>query len=141
MSSVEATGAAAEATSAAAEDSTPVVTGKRSREDKPYAGNDEDDDDADDAAENDDASDEEPGASEQTGPKQELPPPRQSQEEVAERTYDAMKARGWTQTAVCIQLSLSPVYLSMWLKSKLAALTRIANFVHEPEHACPLNNH
>ena len=38
--------------------------------------------------------------------------------EVAARTYDAMKARGWTQTAVCIQLSLSPVYLSMWLKSK-----------------------
>ena len=28
-----------------------------------------------------------------------------------------MKQRGVTQTAVCIQLSLSPVYLSMWLST------------------------
>ena len=29
-----------------------------------------------------------------------------------------MKARGATQTAVCIRLSLSPVYFSMWLRHK-----------------------
>ena len=47
----------------------------------------------------------------------ELPTPRQSQEQISARAYEVMKQRGVTQTAVCIQLSLSPVYLSMWLST------------------------
>ena len=47
----------------------------------------------------------------------ELPTPRQSQEQISARAYEVMKERGVTQTAVCIQLSLSPVYLSMWLST------------------------
>ena len=29
-----------------------------------------------------------------------------------------MKERGATQTSVCVRLSLSPVYFSMWLRHK-----------------------
>ena len=48
----------------------------------------------------------------------ELPEPRQSQEEATAKVFEVMKARGATQTAVCIRLSLSPVYFSMWLRHK-----------------------
>ena len=47
-----------------------------------------------------------------------LPEPRQSQDEATAKVFDVMKARGATQTAVCIRLSLSPVYFSMWLRHK-----------------------
>ena len=48
----------------------------------------------------------------------ELPLPTVATEELAERVVDALAERGLSQTAVCAQLSLSPVYLSIWLKGK-----------------------
>ncbi len=49
---------------------------------------------------------------------QELPTPTRTAEELASSVLDALHARSLSQTALCCQLSLSPVYFSIWLKSK-----------------------
>lgn len=94
--------------------------------------NDEDDEDGEDSGGDDDGGEEEEGNGEDGEEEPPLPPsdaqgskeitvlpePRQTQEEATAKVFEVMKARGATQTAVCIRLSLSPVYFSMWLRHK-----------------------
>jgi hypothetical protein len=101
---------------------------RQKSDDPPYDGGD-DEDDGDDGDDDNGEDDEEepppPAPSDADTPGADLskeitalPEPRQSQEEATAKVFEVMKARGATQTAVCIRLSLSPVYFSMWLRHK-----------------------
>jgi hypothetical protein len=59
-------------------------------------------------------------ASGASGDLAELPPPKMAAEEAVPAVLAALGARGLSQTAVCAQLSLSPVYLSIWLRNPKA---------------------
>ena len=49
---------------------------------------------------------------------QELPLPTRAAEELASSVLEMLRTRGLSQTALCCQLSLSPVYFSIWLKGR-----------------------